>query len=252
MSIELINGECIAKMAKIPTCSIDAVICDPPYGTTGCKWDSIIPLDLMWKQLKRIIKPKGAIVLCGSQPFTTQLISSNYDMFKYCWGMGKPQGVNPFMSKIRPLNNIEDIMVFCKTTPMYNPQLVGGKPYTISRDKNPRINQIVNTEMKSTTTVNTGSRLPTRIIKVKQERGLHPTQKPVELMEYLIKTYTNENETVLDFTMGSGSTGYACLNSNRNFIGIELDPDYFELAKDRLTNHVKSDTMRSNGLLQYT
>jgi len=212
------------------------ILTDPPYGTTACKWDSIIPLEPMWEQLKRIIKPNGAIVMTASQPFTTTLIASNIKMFKYCWVYRKPQGVDPFMSKIRPLNDIEDVVVFCKGRTTYNPQLVVGKPYSITRDKKERVNELNNATFKESTTVNNGSRLPKRVIDFKQERGLHPTQKPVALMEYLIKTYTNENETVLDFTMGSGTTGVAAKNLNRNFIGIELDENYFNIAKERINN----------------
>ena len=221
-------------MKEIPSGSVDMVLTDPPYGTTACKWDSIIPLEPMWEQLKRVIKPNGAIVMTGSQPFTTILIASNMKMFKYCWVYQKPQGVDPFMSKKRPLNNVEDVLVFYKKQPYYNPQKVIGKPYIVVRDKSERDFRITDTVMRETKTVNNGDRLPTRVIKFNQERGLHPTQKPVALMEYLIKTYTNEGETVLDFTMGSGSTGVAAANTGRNFIGIELDKDYFNIALDRI------------------
>src|SRR5699024_10539306 len=146
----------------------------------------------------------------------------------------KPQGVDPFIAKVRPLNDIEDVVVFCKGRTTYNPQLTAGKPYTMTRDKRPRTNQIADTVMRETTTVNDGFRLPTRLLEFKQERGHHPTQKPVALMEYLIKTYTHEGETVLDFTMGSGTTGVACVNTSRNFTGIELDQGYFEIASERI------------------
>lgn len=231
---ELHLGDCLEVMKSIPAGSVDLVMTDPPYGTTACKWDSIIPLGPMWEQLKRIIMPNGAIVMTASQPFTTTLIASNMKMFKYCWVWKKPQGVDPFMAKVRPLNDVEDVVVFCKGRTTYNPQLTSGKPYTITRDKRPRTNQITDTEMRETTTVNDGLRLPTRLLEFKQERGLHPTQKPVALMEYLIKTYTNEEETVLDFTMGSGSTGVACMNTGRRFIGIEMDAGYFKIAQDRI------------------
>lgn len=188
----------------------------------------------MWEQLKRIIKPNGAIVMTASQPFTTTLIASNMKMFKYCWVYQKPQGVDPFMSKKRPLNNIEDVLVFAKKQTTYNPQKVSGKPYTVIRDRVERVHEITGQIMRQTHTVNAGDRLPTRVIKFNQDRGLHPTQKPVALMEYLIKTYTNEGETVLDFTCGSGTTGVACANLNRKFIGIELDEGYFEIAKKRI------------------
>ena len=232
--IDLLKGDCLELMKDIPDGSVDMVLADPPYGTTQCKWDSIIDLPLMWEQLKRITKPNGAIVMTASQPFTTTLIASNIKQFKYCWVYKKPQGVDPFMAKIRPLNNIEDVVVFCDKKANYNPQKVSGKPYSITRDKKERLHEITGATMKQTNTINTGDRLPTRIIEFKQERGLHPTQKPVALMEYLIKTYTNEGEVVLDFAMGSGTTGVACKNLGRSFMGMELDEGYFDIAKDRI------------------
>ena len=238
MKYELHLGDCLEVMKSIPAGSVDLVLCDPPYGTTDCKWDSIIPLEPMWEQLKRIIKPSGAIVMTASQPFTTTLIGSNLPWFKYTLVWKKPQGVDPFMAKVRPLNDVEDVVVFCKGRTTYNPQLTAGKPYTITRDKRPRTNQITDTEMRETTTVNDGSRLPTRLLEFKQERGHHPTQKPVALMEYLIRTYTNEGETVLDFTAGSFTTGVACINLNRRFIGIELDKDYFDIGVDRIKERI--------------
>ena len=232
--IQLMQGDCLEKMKEIESGSVDMILTDPPYGTTACKWDSIIPLEPMWEQLKRIIKPNGAIVMTAGQPFTSVLICSNIKMFKYCWVYRKPQGVDPFMAKKRPLNDIEDIVVFCKKSTQYNPQLTEGKPYSMTRDRKSRYNELNGAVFKETTTVNKGSRLPKRVLDFKQERGLHPTQKPVALMEYLIKTYTNEGETVLDFTMGSGTTGVAAKNLNRSFIGIELDQCYFDIAKERI------------------
>jgi len=242
--IKLLKGDCLELMKDIPDKSIDAIICDLPYGTTACKWDSIIPLNKLWEQYKRIIKPNGAIVLTACQPFTTKLINSNIEMFKYCWIWQKPQGVDPFMAKKRPLNNYEDICVFYKKQPTYNPQFTEGKPYKVERDKTPRNYEITDTVMKPTTTVNDGFRYPTRILQFNQERGYHPTQKPVALFEYLIKTYTNEGELVLDNAMGSGTTGIACLNTNRRFIGIEKDDKYFDIASNRIKNHINNETNR--------
>lgn len=233
-TIRLMLGDCIERMKEIDDGSVDAVIADPPYGTTACKWDSVIPLEPMWEQLKRVIKPNGAIVMTASQPFTTALIGSNLPWFKYTLVWKKPQGVDPFMAKVRPLNDVEDVVVFCKGRTTYNPQLTAGKPYTVTRDKRARTNQITDTAMRETTTVNDGFRLPTRLLEFKQERGLHPTQKPVALMEYLIRTYTNEGETVLDNCMGSGTTGVACVKTKRDFIGIELDEGYFKIAEQRI------------------
>ena len=233
--IMLMQGDCLERMKEIPAGSVDMVLTDPPYGTTACKWDSVVDLPLMWEQLKRVIKPNGAIVMTASQPFTTTLIASNMKMFKYCWVYQKPQGVDPFMAKKRPLNNIEDVVVFSQKQTTYNPQKTTGKPYRIVRDKTERLHELTGQIMRETETVNAGDRLPTRIIKFNQERGLHPTQKPVALMEYLIKTYTNEGETVLDFTMGSGTTGVACVNLGRKFIGIEMDECYFDIAEKRIS-----------------
>ena len=232
--MKLYNGDCLEVMKEIPTGSVDAIICDPPYGTTACKWDSVIDFGLMWEQLNRIIKPNGAVVLFGSEPFSSFLRCSNIKNYKYDWVYRKPQGVNPFMSKKQPLNDIENISLFYKKQCMYNPQKTKGAPYSITRDKKERTFEIQGTTSKTTTTINTGDRLPKRVLDFKQERGHHPTQKPVALMEYLIKTYTNENETVLDFTMGSGTTGVAAKNTNRKFIGIEQDEKYFKIAQDRI------------------
>ena len=232
--IKLYNGDMLIEMNKIADKSVDMILTDLPYGTTACSWDTIIPFDKLWKQYERVIKDNGAIVLTASQPFTTRLISSNMDIYKYNLVWEKPQGVDPFMAKKRPLNNMEDIVIFYKKQPTYNPQYEEGKPYKTERDKKPREYEITNTTMKPTTTINDGKRLPKRILKFKQERGYHPTQKPVELLEYLIKTYTNEGDTVLDSTMGSGSTGVACKRTDRKFIGIELDKKYFKIAKERI------------------
>lgn len=228
------QGDCLELMKSIHDKSIDAIICDLPYGTTACKWDSVIPFEPLWAQYKRIIKDNGAIVLTASQPFTTALIGSNIKQFKYNWVWKKPQGVDPFQVKHRPLNNIEDICVFSNGKPLYNPQMEIGKPYSITRDKNPRVNEVTGALMKETTTINDGARYPTRILEFKQQRGFHPTQKPVVLMEYLVKTYTNQGDIVLDNCMGSGTTGVACKNLGRKFIGIEQDPNYFEIASKRI------------------
>ncbi len=231
---KIYNMDCIEWMKLIPDWSIDCIITDPPYWTTACKRDTIIPFDLMREQLKRIIKPNWAIVLFGSEPFSSALRMSNIKQYKYDWIWEKPQGVDPFMSKIRPLNNIESISIFCSWRTAYNPQKTVWIPYIITRDKKPRIKETNNVVMKGTTTINKGERLPTRILKFKQNKWLHPTQKPVSLIEYLVKTYTNEWETVLDFTIGSWTTAIACINTNRNFIWFELDEWYFNIANNRI------------------
>ena len=239
--IELIHGDCLVEMKNIPDKSIDFICCDLPYGTTKCKWDNIIPFNEMWEQYNRIIKDNGAITLFSNEPFTSNLIISNLSMFKYKWIWEKPQGINPLLSKKQPLNNFEEIVVFYKNQPTYNPQMEYGTPYKVIRDKKNRNVEWDGNTYKETTTVNSGYRYPKRIIKMKQERGFHPTQKSVSLIEYLIKTYTNEGETVLDNCMGSGTCGIACLNTNRNFIGIEKDDKYFKVAKDRIDNHKTSN-----------
>ena len=235
--IDLYNGECLSIMDKLieQGVVVDAIICDPPYGTTACKWDSIIPLEPMWEQLNRIIKPNGAIVMTASQPFTTTLIASNMKMFKYCWYWDKVRGSNFATVKKRPFNSVEDVAVFYGSQPTYNPQMWEVKPYT---RKQGRVGDAKQTGLfqKEVVTISDGKRYPLTIIRASKESGLHPTQKPVALMEYLIKTYTNEGETVLDFTMGSGTTGVACVNTHRNFIGIEMDDTYFNIAKERIEN----------------
>lgn len=236
--IRLFKGDCLKVMRDIGDKSVDMILCDLPYGTTACKWDTIIPFEPLWEQYNRIIKDNGAIVLFGSEPFVSCLIQSNLKMFKYKWIWEKEQGVNPLLAKKQPLNNIEEICVFYKKQCLYNPQFSDGKPYSITRDKKDRVCEINNHTFKQTTTVNEGKRYPKRILKFNRQTGLHPTQKPVELLEYLIKTYTLEGETVLDNTMGSGSTGEACLKTNRNFIGIEQDDKYFEVAYNRINGYI--------------
>lgn len=232
----LINDDCLNAMKFIPDNSISMVLADPPYGTTACKWDSIIPLEPMWEQLKRIIKPNGAIVMTAAQPFTTALISSNMNMFKYCLVWEKTLGTNPMLVKKQPFRKHEDITVFYKKQPTYNPQMTSGAAYKDKQRESglDAINGGVRGIKKEIN--NTGTRYPSSVQKFSNGNNgnCHPTQKPVALMEYLIKTYTNEGDTVLDFTMGSGTTGVACANTGRKFIGIELDDGYFDVAMSRI------------------
>ena len=234
--IQLYNGDCLELMKNIPDGSVDLVLTDPPYGTTACKWDSVIPFEPMWEQLNRIIKPNGAICLFGSEPFSSALRMSNIKNFKYDWIWEKEQGVGFQLVKYRPLIKCENISVFCKKTPTYF-------PIKTKLEKVIRINRKAGSNGKSETSPlkysdervsEYSERYPTNLIKFKRDKGKHPTQKPVALLEYLIKTYTNEGETVLDFTCGSGSCGVACINTNRNFIGIELDKGYFDIAEKRI------------------
>ena len=236
----LLHGDCLELMKDIPDGSIDAIITDPPYGTTACKWDSVIPFDLMWEQLKRIIKPNGAIVMTASQPFTTILISSNMKMFKYCWVWDKGVGVNFFHVKKQPLKVTEDVCVFYIRQPTYNPSMTKREKPIKKSNNNAGESSGYSIDESCEKYVGRVYKeaYPNVILKYSTRssgsRGLHPTQKPVALMEYLIKTYTNEGDIVLDFTMGSGTTGVACKNTNRNFIGIEKDENYFEIANKRI------------------
>jgi hypothetical protein len=317
--ISLINADCLEAMRDIPDGSVDMVLTDPPYGTTACKWDSVIPFEPMWEQLKRITKPNGAIVLTASQPFTSALIMSNVGMFRYSWIWEKDQGVNFLSAKRHPMKVHEDVLVFytdlgtqrgaskvyqpvrtylqeerkkggfsasyinsilgnhmgghyftngvqfcipsldnyqklqktgrfkmpyadlkawyeqlgnavqCVT---YNPQMTKGRPYLSGNGTSGEVTGSV----KKIQTQNGGTRDPRTVLNIKRKTGLHPTQKPVALMEYLIRTYTNAGDTVLDFTMGSGTTGVAAKTLGRSFIGIELDPDYFALASKRIAD----------------
>jgi len=229
----LMKGDCLERMKEIPSGSVDMVLTDPPYGTTACKWDSIIPLEPMWEQLKRIIKPSGAIVMTASQPFTTTLISSNMKMFKYCWVWEKSRFANQMLAKKQPLKIHEDVIVFSVGSPVYYPQGL------IECNKTTKQGSLVTDNngggIRKTEYLQTHTNYPKTIQRFSSEgKTVHSTQKPVALMEYLIKTYTNENETVLDFTYGSGTTGVACKNTNRKFIGIELDDHYFEIGKNRI------------------
>jgi DNA modification methylase len=234
----LIHGDCLEEMQSIPDGSIDAIICDPPYGTTSCQWDSIIPLEPMWEQLKRVIKKNGAIVLFGSQPFTSALIMSNMKMFKYCWVWEKEKPTNFMQLKKRTGKTVEDVCVWYSKQPTYNPQMVKYEGVPVRNKPQGNIGKLSSSaEQKVIPYKDNGLRYPCQVLrigKVRNGKAVHPTQKPVALMEYLIKTYTNEGETVLDFTMGSGTTGVACQNLGRKFIGIEKDQHYYDIAKNRM------------------
>ena len=232
--IDLRCGDCLELMKDIPDKSVDMILCDLPYGTTRNKWDSIIPLDKLWNEYERIIKDNGAIVLFSQMPFTAELTHSNLKLFKYEWIWEKDNGTGFLNAKKMPLKIHENILVFYKKLPTYNPQMrTGFKPY---KCKQGRHSTNYGAYEQGHITESNGERYPIDIIEFKKDSGLHPTQKPVALLEYLIKTYTNENDLVLDNCMGSGSTGVACINTNRNFIGIELDENYFKIAKERINN----------------
>ena len=234
--MRLIFGDCLVEMAKLPAQSIDLVLCDLPYGVTACKWDSVIAFEPLWEQYKRLCK--GPVVLTASQPFTTELINSNRKDFKYSLVWDKGKGSNPLLAKKMPMRSHEDILVFYKKPPVYNPQMTEGKPYTVPRTGGNRTNSITGAKDSNGFKQSTDSskRYPLSIQKFSIHCGskLHPSQKPVELMEWLIKTYTNSGATVLDNAMGSGSTGVACNNTGREFIGMELDAEYYAIAVDRI------------------
>ena len=237
--IDLRLGDCLEVMKTIEDNSIDTIITDPPYGTTACKWDSVIDFKLMWRQLSRIIKPNGAIVLFGSEPFSSALRMSNIKNYKYDWIWDKSHPTGFALSKKRPLKYHEIVSVFYNKQPTYNPQMWKGKPN--HGDNGYKRNEIkVGGSQPETMKVKAnkdGIKYPKDILKFNSHNRatvIHPTQKPVALMEYLIKTYTNKNETVLDFTMGSGTTGVACVNTNRDFIGIEMDENYLKIAEKRI------------------
>ena len=236
--IKLLKGDCLEVMKTIESGSVDAIITDPPYGTTACKWDSVIDFDLIWEQLNRIIKPNGAIVLFGSEPFSSALRMSNIKNYKYDLIWEKTTKTNHLNAKKQPLRRSELISVFYKKQPTYNPQGLIETEVCNFRANHFKYKkgEKVYGEQKEHSNKSNYTNYPDNILIFANpnSKSLHPTQKPVALMEYLIKTYTNEGETVLDFTMGSGSTGVAAKNTNRNFIGIEQDDNYFEIAKKRI------------------
>lgn len=247
--ITLFKGDCLIEMNKIVDKSVDMILCDLPYGTTACKWDSVIPFEPLWEQYNRVIKDNGAIVLFGSEPFSSALRMSNLKMYKYDWKWDKIEGSGFINAKIKPLNCYEDIMVFGKQKINYYPIMVD----RLLKNERNRFNDNTNTfcnvyGVKKINISTVGKqKYPINKIVFNRLSGdlnthniLHPTQKPVAILEYLIKTYTLENETVLDNCMGSGSTGVACINTNRNFIGIEKDDKYFEIAKNRIEKCQKS------------
>lgn len=249
----LMFGDCLERMKEIPDGSVDLILTDPPYGTTACKWDNVIPFESMWLELKRIIKPNGAIVLFGSEPFSSKVRMSNLKMFKYDWTWCKSRASGFAHAKNMPLKNIENIMVFsngmvghksqCKNRLEYYPQ---GLIYSPQVMKNTKVRSEDESAFGKRPShkdeyIQEWTNYPTQVLNFESvTKALHPTQKPVALLEYLIKTYTNEEETVLDFTFGSCSTGVACLNTNRKFIGIEMEEKYFNIGVKRLEENYNS------------
>lgn len=237
---ELYNIDCLELFEKLPEGSVDAVIVDPPYGMTDAKWDSVIPLEEMWEGLKRVCKPNAAKVITATQPFTSILVCSNLREFKYVWTWEKEQAVGFLNAKKQPLRCVEDICVFYQKQPIYNPQMIPGKRIeSLKKETTAKIYGKQDSQT-SLTWYSSDQRYPRGLIKLdgirKRRKGIHPTEKPVGLMQYLVKTYTDLGDTVLDFAMGSGTTGVACAIERRNFIGCDNDTEhgYFKVASDRI------------------
>jgi DNA modification methylase len=230
----LLPGDCLKLLPTLLDDSIDMLLVDLPYGTTACKWDSVIPLEPLWAQFNRVCKKNAAMVFTAAQPFTTMLAASNLRHFRYEWIWEKPQGTNPMNAKVMPLKSHENVLVFYRKKPTYNPQMWYSTPYGGFSSETSKIGEVYGSAKSKHRDNPEGSRYPKTVLRFKQEKGLHPTQKPVEMMEYLIRTYSNEGDTILDCTMGSGTTGVACVNTGRNFVGMESDEKYFALAKERI------------------
>ena len=235
-NIWLMQGDCLDRMKEIPDGSVDMILCDLPYGTTACKWDSVIPFEPLWEQYKRIAKKNAAIVLTASQPFTTALLASNMRDFRYCWVWDKVKPSSGLHAKQQPLRQHEDIVVFGTGNAKYNPQLEDAKERT-DKPRAANNGEAFGGKVVLRQHSNGGKKYPRSVLAISnanQHGRVHPTQKPVALMEYLIRTYTNEGDVVLDNCMGSGTTGVACVNTGRKFIGVEMDETYYNIAKDRI------------------
>ena len=235
--MKLLNGDCLKLMKDIPDGAVDMILCDPPYGTTDCSWDSVLPFDKLWAEYNRVLKPDGAAVLFSAQPFTTELIQSNRKAFRYCWYWLKNQPTGFTFARYQPMRKIEEVCVFYRKHGTYNPQglqvVKNAKP---RRPQMPQRESIYSMDTLLQEYTPRFKNFPKNVLQFDSERGLHPTQKPVPLLEYLVKTYTNEGETVLDNCMGSGSTGVAVQRvGGRKFIGIEQNKVYFDIAQERIT-----------------
>ena len=240
MAIDLMHGDCLELMKTIPDNSVDLILCDLPYGVTACEWDSVIPFAPLWEQYNRVAKENAPVVLFSVQPFTTKLIQSNLKQFRYCWYWEKNNRTGAPFAKVQPMRCIEDICVFYKHKPLYNPQgVVELKKPRQRRERQEGGESVYRSKTLRKAYTQKYTNYPSHLLRFANEATsnkarFHPTQKPVALLEYLIKTYTDEGATVLDNCMGSGSTGVACVNTNRNFIGMELHKPYFEIAKTRI------------------
>lgn len=251
--LDLYNGDCLEIMKTLPDNSIDSVITDPPYGTTACAWDTVIPLDDMWDQLKRISKPHCPILLFGQEPFSSYLRISNIKDFKYDWYWQKERATNIMQLKKRPGKVIETISVFYNKQATFNPQkTLHTGPLRSNKIKKGKLGNLVDSKSRTPNEYkDNGTRYPLQVLNYKRDiltSNLHPTQKPLALIENLVKSHSNEGDVVLDFTMGSGTTGVACVNLNRHFIGIELSKDYYEIAKSRIG---ECQNTRDNKFFEY-
>ena len=235
----LVEGDCLELMPDLPPGSVDLILTDLPYGMTDCDWDKILPFQVLWWNYRRILKPRGAIVLTASQPFATDLGASCRDWLKVEWIWDKVNRSTGFANaRKRPLKVHENVLVFYRRQPTYNPQMTKGKPYVTKRQAGSRWEGLRG-PLGEATTVNSGTRYPTSILRIPaagggEARGIHPTRKPVRLMEYFVRTYSNPDDIVLDNCMGSGSTGEACMRNGRRFVGMELDPKHFRTARTRI------------------
>ena len=238
LTAKVIQGDCLEVMRDLPDQSIGMVLADLPYGVTACHWDKVIDLDAMWVQFKRLIQPKRACVFTATQPFTTDLICSNRAWFKYCWVWEKSIGHNFLQAKHQPLRKHEDVVVFAETAPFYSPQMERGTPYTDKPRK--RTHRVVDSTIPNLGIVNNGTRYPSSVLRIAHgnNNAIHPTQKPVALFEYLIRTYTNPGDVVLDPTAGSMTTAIAAMNTGRGYVCIEKDPDEYRKGLDRVQAHI--------------
>lgn len=239
MTVQLMQGDCLVRMAEIPDGSVDMILADLPYGTTACKWDNVIPFEPLWKHYWRVLKPNGAVVLFGSEPFSSHLRMSQIKHYKYDWVWQKDKPSNPLLANKQALKYHENISVFYRHQALYQPQMRQRKPENKRNNKPRAFQSAVTRYVPNSENMNQGTSdwiKPSSILSFTMQRGQHPTQKPVPLLEYLIKTYTLEGETVLDNTMGSGSTGVAAVNTSRKFIGIEQDDKYFAIAQKRIAD----------------
>jgi DNA modification methylase len=246
--ITLYNDDCLKILNNIQINSIDLVIADLPYAKTSCKWDTLIDMNILWKLLYKVTKDTATIVMTAIQPFTSYLITTNLENFRYELIWEKPQGTNPLNAKVMPLRSHENILIFYKKRGTYNPQMWLSTPYKGFNSDISKIGEIYGENTKSKHRHNPdGSRYPKSILKFKQDKGLHPTQKPLEMILYLIKTFSNDGEIILDPTMGSGTTGVAAIQCNRKFIGIELDKKYFDTSSER----IKKEYFKINNITNF-